>query len=103
MKPLPIILTTVALLAVIPRAEAGCTRCAVAAVVGTIAAIASQQHRCLVGDPYCQVLPPQGYPLPPLGAPRDAPPPVARPQAQPPQLSMDEDRERIIRDGEIHC
>lgn len=54
-------------------------------------------------DPYCNVLPPPGYPLQPLI-------PIAPPQAQqlPPPVrapapSMEQSRDAVIRAGEAHC
>ena len=52
---------------------------------------------CLPGDPYCQVLPPQGVPLPPLTRPQRAPP------IEPQGMSESEHRDWVIQQGEEHC
>jgi len=44
-------------------------RIILAAVIATMLAPAANAGRCLPYDFYCQVLPPQGYPLPPLPPP----------------------------------
>ncbi len=59
-------------------------------------------------DPYCEMLPPPGYPLQPLRpiAPPPHPvPPVVGPSDQHPgpPLSMQQSREAVIRAGEAHC
>jgi hypothetical protein len=104
-----------------------------AALLATSAQAQGRRYRCpgVSWDPHCQMLPPQGYPLPPLPSNRlsDEPPeprftvPIDRPPVPnrsmseppaaqltapigpvtPPNRMMDMERERIIQLGEEHC
>jgi hypothetical protein len=68
-----------------------------------------QQHCSPPYNPFCNMLPPPGYPLQQLQpiAQRPTPPSVAGPppldQPPGPPLTMQQSREAVIRAGEAHC
>jgi hypothetical protein len=54
-------------------------------------------------DPYCNMLPPPGYPLQPIAPPPRPVPPVALAPPPGPSVTMEQSREQVIRAGEAHC
>jgi len=52
-------------------------------------------------DPYCNLLPPPGYPIQPIQP--LAPPPLIAQRPSRPAATMEQSRDAVIRAGEEHC